>query len=248
MADIGLLVAFGGGLISFASPCVLPIVPGFLTLITGLDITSEEARRGRTRAILRDTGLFVLGFSVVFVLLGVTATSVGRALFRNQTLLGRVSGALVLAMALYLLGSLVVRSPRLYQERRFHPRLSKLGPYAAPVGGVAFGFGWTPCIGPVLTSVLAIAATAERVGEGALLLAVYSLGLAVPFFVTALAFNRLAGAFGWVRRHLQGITVAAGLSMAVFGVLLIFDQLTWVTSRFQALLQAAGLEELIFLG
>lgn len=248
MENVTLLVALGAGFVSFISPCVLPIVPGFLTLITGLDVTSDEARRGKMLRIIRDTGLFILGFSLVFILLGITATSIGSALFQNQTLLTRISGALVLGMALYLLGSLVAKSPWLYQERRFHPRLSRFGPFAAPVAGVAFGFGWTPCIGPVLTSVLAVAATADRVGEGAALLGMYSLGLGIPFLITALAFGRLAGAFTWVKQHIQGITAFAGVSMSLFGVLLIFDRLTWVTSQLQNLLTAVGLERLIFLG
>jgi cytochrome c-type biogenesis protein len=246
--SVSLAGAAAAGLISFASPCVLPIVPGFLSVITGLDITSADAREGRSLRIARDTGLFVAGFSVVFILLGLTATTIGSAIFRNQALLTRVSGLLVLAMAAYLLGSLVAKSPWLYQEKRFHPQLSRFGPFAAPVAGVAFGFGWTPCIGPILTSVLAVAATRGKAGEGAALLAAYSLGLGIPFLVAGLAFGRLAGLFGWVKHHVRGITVASASSLAVFGVLLVFDQLTWVTSQLQTVLRAVGLEELIFLG
>lgn len=246
--SVTLAGAAAAGLISFASPCVLPIVPGFLSVITGLDITSAESRKGRSLRIARDTGLFVAGFSAVFILLGLTATTIGSAIFRNQALLTRVSGLLVLAMAAYLLGSVVAKSPWLYQEKRFHPRLSRFGPFAAPVAGVAFGFGWTPCIGPILTSVLAVAATRGKAGEGAALLAAYSLGLGIPFLVAGLAFGRLAGLFGWVKRHVRGITVASASSLAVFGVLLVFDQLTWVTSQLQNVLRAVGLEELIFLG
>ena len=230
------------------SPCVLPIVPGFLSVITGLDITSADAREGSSLRMARDTAFFVAGFSVVFILLGLTATTIGSAIFRNQALLTRISGLLVLAMAAYLLGSVFAKSPWLYKEKRFHPRLSRFGPFAAPVAGVAFGFGWTPCIGPILTSVLAVAATRGRAGEGAALLAAYSLGLGIPFLITGLAFGRLAGLFGWVKRHLRVITVASASSLAVFGVLLVFNQLTWITSQLQTVLRAVGLEELIFLG
>lgn len=242
-----MFAAFGAGFISFASPCVLPIVPGYLTVITGLDITSD-ARDGQTARIIRDTSLFILGFSVVFVLLGIGATSIGSVIVDNQTLLVRVSGLMVLVMAFYLLGSLWANAPWLYQEKRFHPKLDRFGPFASPVAGVAFGLGWTPCIGPVLTSVLALAAVQDRAAEGALLLAVYSLGLGLPFLITGLLFGRLTSAFTFVKRHLRGITLASGVSLAAFGVLLVFNQLTWVTVQLQSGLRAIGLEELVLLG
>ncbi len=242
-----MLAAFGAGFISFVSPCVLPIVPGYLTVITGLDITSE-AREGQSLRIARDTGLFILGFSVVFVLLGIGATSVGSVIVDNQGLLVRISGFMVLAMALYLLGSLWANAPWLYQEKRFHPKLDRFGPFASPVAGVAFGLGWTPCIGPVLTSVLALAAVQDRAVEGALLLAVYSLGLGLPFLITGLLFGRLTGAFSFFKRRLRAITLVSGVSLALFGVLLVFNQLTWVTVQLQNGLRNVGLEELVFLG
>lgn len=127
-------------------------------------------------------------------------------MFRNQLLLTRVSGLLVLAMALFLLGSLIVRAPWLYQERRFHPDLSRFGPLAVPVAGVAFGFGWTPCIGPVLCSVLAVAAARGDTLRGATLLAAYSAGRGIPFLATGLAYSRLSAAFAFVKRHFTGIT------------------------------------------
>lgn len=226
---------------------MLPIVPGYLAVITGLDITSDE-RAGQTARIVRHTSLFVLGFGIVFVLLGVGATSVGGFFVENQEVLVRLSGLMVLAMAVYLLGSLWANAPWLYQEKRFHPRLDRFGGFASPVAGVAFGLGWTPCIGPVLTSVLAIAATQDRVQEGALLLAVYSLGLGLPFLLTGLLFGRLTTAFAWFKRHLRGITFVSGSSMAVFGFLLVFNRLTWITTQLQNGLRAVGLEELVFLG
>jgi cytochrome c-type biogenesis protein len=169
-----------GGLVSFLSPCVLPIVPAYLSVITGLEIGELQESRGHLARIARDTGLFIAWFSAVFILLGLSATSIGQALFDDQGLITRLSGLVVLAMALFVVGSLVLRSPGLYQERRLHPDLSRFGRLAAPVAGVAFGFGWTPCIGPVLTSILAIAATQQGLARGALLLAVYSAGLGVP--------------------------------------------------------------------
>jgi cytochrome c-type biogenesis protein len=246
--SVTLLAAFGGGLISFLSPCVLPIVPAYLSIITGLDVGDVEARRGNLVRIARDTGLFVAGFSAVFILLGLSATAIGSTLVDNQGIITRLSGLVVLAMALFLLGSLVVRAPWLYQERRFHPDLSRFGPLAAPVAGVAFGFGWTPCIGPVLTSILAIAATQGGVGRGGLLLAVYSAGLGIPFLAAGLAFGRVTGAFRRVKRHFTGITAASATSLAAFGVILALDRLVWVTTQLQQAFDAVGLGRLVELG
>ena len=247
--NVTVLAAFGGGLVSFLSPCVLPIVPGYLSVITGLDVA--EVRQGERRHLPRiawHTGLFIAGFSAVFVLLGLSATALGEVAFRNRSLITRISGLFVLAMALYVLGSLVLRAPGLYQERRFHPDLSRFGPFAAPVAGVAFGFGWTPCIGPVLSSVLALAASQHGAGRAAWLLGAYSAGLGVPFLVTGLAFGRLAGAFGFVERHSTAITALSASALAAFGILLAFDRLVWLTNRLQEGLNAIGLGALLKLG
>lgn len=243
------VAAFAGGLVSFLSPCVLPIVPGYLSVVTGLDAAEirDEPKRHLVR-IARDTSLFIAGFSAVFILLGLSATTVGRTLFRNHVVLTRVSGLVVLAMALFLAGSLVLRAPWLYQEKRFHPNPSRFGPLAAPVAGVAFGFGWTPCIGPVLASVLAVAGAQGQAWKGTGLLAVYSAGLGIPFLATGLALARLAGVFGWVKRHFTGLTLASSLSLAFFGVLLTLNRLTWVTSQLQEALRSVGLGRLVNLG
>ncbi len=242
-------IAFGGGLISFASPCVLPLVPGYLSVITGLDVSElEESKRSNALAVTRDTGLFVLGFGTVFVLLGVSATSIGSFVFEQQILLTRVSGALVLGMALFMLGSIHLQAPWLYQERRFHPRLGRYGRAAPTVAGAAFGFGWTPCIGPVLTSILAIAASSGRATSGASLLAVYTLGLGLPFLVTGLLMGRLTGSLRRVQGHLRAIVGTSAVLLAVFGVLLIFNQLIRVTTELQGLLRSIGLESVVELG
>ena len=137
--------------------------------------------------------MFVAGFTVVFVLLGITATTIGSAVFRDKELLLRISGALVIAMALFLAGSLVLKRPGLVPRGRFHPNLERFGPFAAPVAGAAFGFGWQPCLGPILASVSAVAASTGSAGQGAALLGVYSLGLGIPFLVVGLALGRLSG-------------------------------------------------------
>ncbi len=249
MSDVTLIAAFGAGLISFLSPCVLPIIPGYLSLVTGLEAGELEDRdRAATLRVVTTTGLFIAGFSTVFVLLGLGATQVGTVLLDNQRVLTQASGVLLLAMALFLIGSLYAQAPWLYQEARFHPELSRYGPFAAPVAGVAFGFGWTPCIGPVLTSVLALAATDGRAGRGALLLAVYSLGLGLPFLVSGLAFTRATAAIRMMRTHLRAVTWVSALSLAFFGALLTLDRLSWLTIQIQRLARTVGLDFLVELG
>ena len=249
MTDVGYIAAFGGGLVSFASPCVLPLVPGYLSMVTGLDVA--ELRAGERRhvgRIVRDTGLFIVGFSTVFVVLGLGASAFGGALFDNKVLLTRVSGLVVVAMALFLVGSLVLRAPWLYRELRFHPSPSRLGPFAAPLIGVAFGFGWTPCIGPVYASVLAVAGQSGRAARGATLLALYSLGLGAPFLVTGLALERLGGAMAWVKRHTTAITSVSAAMLGCFGVLLAMNRLSWVTSQTQDVFRSIGLGRLVTFG
>jgi cytochrome c-type biogenesis protein len=249
VGTVGYAAAFGGGLVSFLSPCVLPMVPAYLSLITGLNVSElAEGRRGRLAGVVRNTLLFVAGFSAVFIGLGLSATAVGRTLAHHHTLLTRLSGLVVLAMALFMAASLVLRSPWLGLEMRWNPDPPRFGPLAAPVAGVAFGFGWTPCIGPVLASVLALAATEHGTAAGGGLLAVYSAGLAVPFLTVGLLYGRLLGAIAWVRRHALAITLASALVMAGFGVLLTFDRLTWVTSQLQRLARDVGLGALVTSG
>jgi len=244
-----MVAAFGGGIVSFLSPCVLPMVPAYLSMVTGLDVAElREGERRHVGRIVRDTGLFILGFGSVFVVLGLGASAFGGALTRNQVLLTRVSGVVVVAMALFLVGSLVLKAPWLYQELRFHPSPSRLGPLAAPITGVAFGFGWTPCIGPVLASVLAVAGESGHAGEGAALLAAYSIGLGVPFLVTGLALGKVGGALAWVKRHTTQVTLASASLLGFFGVLLVLNRLTWVTTEMQTLFRDIGLGRLVTLG
>jgi cytochrome c-type biogenesis protein len=247
--DVSLLAAFTGGVVSFASPCVLPVIPAYVSVVTGLSATAvRDGGRSHLRRVLLTAGGFVLGFTAVFVLLGLSVTALGGALAANRALLTRVSGLVVLAMALFLGGSMVLRAPWLYQEKRWHPSLERFGPFAAPVAGVAFGFGWTPCIGPVLTSVLAVAATTGQAGQGGALLLAYSLGLAVPFLGAALALDRLTGAFAFVRRHFAGLTATSAALLGVFGVLLALNRMQTVTTVVQEGLSAVGLSGLLRLG
>ncbi|GAC1532229.1 MAG: cytochrome c biogenesis protein CcdA [Acidimicrobiales bacterium] len=249
MSDVGYIAAFGGGLISFVSPCVLPIVPAYLSMVTGLDVAELRAGdRTHSLRIVRDTGLFVAGFSTVFIALGLGASAFGGALFTHHVLLTRLTGLLVVAMALFLIGSLILRAPWLYRELRFHPSPSRLGPLAAPITGVAFGFGWTPCIGPVLGSVLGVAAESGRAAHGAALLSAYSLGLGIPFLITGLALGRLGGTLNWIKRHTTLTTGVSAAFLAFFGVLLTFNRLTSVTIETQHVFRAVGLGRLVSLG
>lgn len=249
MGDLTLIGAFLGGLVSFLSPCVLPVIPAYVSVVTGLGATSiQQGGRHHLWQVLKTSGGFILGFSTVFVLLGLSVTAVGRALFVNRALLTQVSGMVVLAMSLFLLGSLFLKAPWLYQEARWHPQLDRFGPLAAPIAGIAFGFGWTPCIGPILTSILAVASSSGDLLLGASMLIAYSTGLAVPFLAAALALDRVAGAFGFVKKHFFAITVTSAVVLALFGVLLAFNSMSLVTTYTQAFLESIGLGGLLGLG
>lgn len=243
------LAAFGGGVISFLSPCVLPIVPAYLSIVTGLDLAEIEAgARAQRRRIIFTTSMFIAGFGSVFVLLGVVASSAGQLLRDHQDLLTRISGTVLVTMSIYLIGSLYLRAPWLYREKRFHPELGRFGVAAPLVAGAAFGFGWSPCIGPVLGSILGIAATEDRVWAGATLLAVYTLGLGLPFLITGLALGRVSGALRWVKQHFPLLVGTSAAIMLVFGLLLMFDGLSRLTSEFQQALDGTPFEWLVELG
>jgi cytochrome c-type biogenesis protein len=247
--NLYILTAFGGGIISFLSPCVLPIVPGYLSLMSGLTIgeLGDPAPRA-LRRIAINTAAFVAGFTVVFVLLGLVTTAAGKTLFENQHTLTRVSGGLVLLMAAYLAGSQLITTPRLYQEFRFHPHLERFGPLATPIAGAAFGLGWTPCIGPVLGTVLNFAAQGRDLGRASVLLSAYSFGLGASFLLVGIAFARLTTPLAWVKRHARGITLASAGLLAVFGVILLADQLPQVTARLSDAMRSLGLTSLVTLG
>ena len=244
-----LVTAFLAGVISFLSPCVLPIVPAYLSIVTGLTVGEiQEADSAALRRVAVNTGLFVLGFTVVFVGLGLVTTGIGTTLFDNQETLTRIAGALVILMALYLAGSQILMTPRLYQEFRFHPHLERFGPVAAPIAGVAFGLGWTPCIGPVLGTVLTFAAQGRNVAWAGVLLATYSLGLGASFLTVGLLLGRLTTPLAWVKRHSRAITFVSAAVLFAFGVILLTDNLAWLTARLSDLLDAVGLRRLVEIG
>lgn len=244
-SPLGLLLAFGAGMLSFLSPCVLPLVPGYLSLMSGVGasaVVDGDTQAADRRALVRSTLLFVAGFTAVFVLLGAGASAVGRTLREHQLGLNQVAGVLVIAMGVFLAGLV---SPRLLQqERRFHVSPSRLGRWAPPAMGLAFAFGWTPCIGPVLGVVLTLAASEGTLGRGVLLLLCYSIGLGVPFVAAGLAFARLTGAFAWFKRHARVVNLVSGSLLAAFGVLLLTNKVTWLSTKLIEVMDAVGLDRL----
>lgn len=247
--DLYVLTAFGGGVISFLSPCVLPIVPAYLSFITGLTVGEiEDAPAPVLRRIAINTGMFILGFTVVFVIIGLSTTAISDALFENQNTLTRISGGFVLLMAAYLAGSQLLNTPRLYGEYRFHPHLERFGPAAAPIAGAAFGLGWTPCIGPILGTILTFAGQGRDLGRAVVLLTAYSLGLGVSFLAVGLLFGRLAAPLAWVKRNSRTLTFVSAGVLAFFGVVLLTDNLEWVTAQLNRGMEAIGLRFLVEIG
>jgi len=232
---MGLLVAFTAGLLSFLSPCVLPLIPSYATFITGMsldDLTS--ARRDVARRTVMVHGvLFVIGFSLVFMILGASATFLGSLLRVYSDWVGRVGGVLLIVFGLYLLG--VFRMPGAEREWRFQLANKPVGYLGTVLVGVAFGAGWTPCIGPVLGGILTLAATTDSVGQGIGLLGVYSLGLAVPFLLATLLLERFLTGFQRFRHYLPWVSRASGALLLVMGMLLVtgsFTILSGMLARF----------------
>lgn len=239
----GFLLAFAGGMVSFLSPCVLPLVPGYLSLMSGVSATELSSARGTdTRRLLRSTLLFVAGFTMVFTALFAGASAVGQLLLRHQLGLNQLAGVLVITMGLFLAG--VIAPGFLQRERRLHVLPDRLGVFAPPIMGMAFAFGWTPCIGPILSVVLATAATQETLGRGVGLLVAYSLGLGVPFVAAGVAFGRLTGVFGWVKGHFRLLNVVSGTFLVLFGVMLLTNKLALISASLIRLMEAAGLDRL----
>ena len=238
--DPGVAFAFLAGLASFVTPCVLPLVPGYLSLVSGVRVAEFQAGGTvDTGRVLRSTLLFVAGFTLVFVALGATASALGSLLTDYRQVLDRAAGIVVIVMGLLLAG--VVSPPLLLAERRFHVPVSRLGAVAPPLMGMAFALGWTPCIGPILGAVLTQAETEATLGRGVTLLFAYSLGLGVPFVYTGLAFGRMTSVFSWARRHARAINVVSGLALMIFGVLLLTDNVTWLSLRLIDLFDALHL-------
>jgi cytochrome c-type biogenesis protein len=220
-AALGVSVAFAAGLLSFLSPCVLPLVPSYIGFLTGMALPAVGRQR---RGALMHALLFVLGFSLVFIALGATATALGRSLNYHQIWVQRIGGALVILFGLFCLG--VVTPGSLAREHRFHLSQKPIGYLGSALVGMAFAAGWTPCIGPVLGGILGLAATSADVTEGMILLAAYSAGLGVPFLIAAAATDWFIGWFQRFRRFLPWVMRASGLLLVGVGILLVTGEFT----------------------
>jgi cytochrome c-type biogenesis protein len=243
--NVSLLAAFGAGLLSFISPCVLPLVPGYLSYISGLSLDEMRGTPvvagGGTVAVARPISArrqvvvaslaFIVGFSLVFVALGAAASAIGQFLAQRQEIFNRIAGAVIVLFGLHTMG--VLRIEWLYQEKRVQTSRQPAGVFGAGLVGVAFAFGWTPCIGPILAGILALAGAQETVSQGVRMLAVYSLGLGVPFLATALMIDRFFGAMGRIRRHYHTIELVSGALLVIIGLLIFTNKFTiiakWLT-------------------
>jgi cytochrome c-type biogenesis protein len=213
----GFVLAFWAGLVSFLSPCTLPLLPGYLAYISGLGMEEVQAREN-TGTVVGAAALFVLGFSLVFVAIGATASYIGSMVHGYLPALERIAGVFIILMALVLIG--LVQVPALYRDWRFQVSRD-LGIWSAVPVGMAFAFGWAPCIGPVLGSIYALAMSEASVQRGALLLFVYALGLGIPFLVVALFAERAFESLGWFKRHFRAINLTGAGILLVMGVFLV---------------------------
>ena len=236
LSGVGLLTAFAAGSVSFLSPCVLPLVPGYVSYVAGHRLAAVDGTvvSGTRLAAVRLSVFFVLGFSTVFVILGAGATSLGQLLLAYRYEANLVGGAIVILLGLFMMG--LAKLPWLQRELRLHPELMGGGPGAAYVIGVAFGFGWTPCIGPILGAILTASAVSATVSQGVLLLSLYSLGLGLPFIAAAAFTDGLLARLRVLGRVGRSLQLAAGAMVALMGVAMMTGQLTrlsyWLLEAF----------------
>ncbi len=237
-AGVGILAALAAGIVSFLSPCVLPLVPGYLSAVSG--VSASELESAGWRRVLGPSLLFVASFSAIFIAMGLTATALGSFLDDNQELLTKISGALIVLMGLLFVSSLFIT--RLNQEWHVNALLDRAGKGGPIVAGAAFAIAWTPCIGPTLGAILGAASLSGSASHGAFLLAVYSAGLAIPFILTAVAFSQMTTAFAVVKRHYQAIVVVGGLILIAMGVLIFTGELSQLNIKAINWMEELGLD------
>src|SRR5262245_13370842 len=236
MDNVSVVYAFAAGLVSFLSPCVLPLVPGYISIISGSSLDQLKTREKDSalfRTVLLNSLMFIIGFSITFILLGATATWVGRLLLSHQRLFSRLAGLILIVFGIHLTG--LVKINALYRDKRFHNVEKPRGLLGALVLGLAFAFGWTPCIGPILASIMTIAGTRETVSEGMFLLAIYSAGLGIPFLLTSVALNKFLSFYGRFKRHFHAVEVLSGGLVIAVGVLILTGSLTRLAGWFSFL-------------
>lgn len=223
------IAAFVAGLISFLSPCVLPLVPGYVSLISGAGVEELKSQEGQLlRKLMLNSAAFILGFSVVFITLGALSTEVGQFLAMYKSKLSIAAGVVIVLFGLHLTGIFKIKA--LYTDARLHSVKGGSTPWGAFVIGFAFAFGWTPCVGPILAVILTFAAAQESVLKGIILLAVYSLGLAVPFLLTSLGIERFLKFYSRFRSHMHALEVASGVLLIALGGLLVFGRFTLLSN------------------
>jgi cytochrome c-type biogenesis protein len=223
------IAAFLAGLVSFLSPCVLPLVPGYVSLISGVGVEQLKTQESQLlRKVMLNSIAFILGFSVVFITLGAVATEVSQMLSRYRSILAQVAGVVIIVFGLHLTGVFKIKA--LYTDARLHSVKGSSTPWGAFVIGFAFAFGWTPCVGPVLTVILTFAAAQDSIAKGIMLLAIYSTGLAVPFLLTALLLERFLKFYSRFRAHMHAIEVTSGALLIALGVLLVIGRFTIISN------------------
>lgn len=222
--EISALIAFTAGLLSFISPCVLPLVPSYITYVTGASFKELAGARGKARlgwATMIHSLLFIMGFSAVFILMGASASYLGQVLVEYQSWIMKVGGVLIIVLGIHFTG--IINIPFLQMEKRFELRKKPLGYLGSFLVGVVFAAGWTPCIGPILSTILIYASTSKNYMTGVYLLTVYSLGLGIPFFLSSLAFNAFLSAFDKIKRYMRWVTLISGIFLMIIGILFLTD-------------------------
>jgi cytochrome c-type biogenesis protein len=228
-------IAFIAGLISFLSPCVLPLVPGYISIVSGSSLEQLKAQKETSllRTVLTNSITFIIGFSITFIVLGASATWLGQVLVSWRQLLDKIAGLVLIVFGVHVLG--IVKINALYQDKRFHGVEKPRGAVGALFLGLAFAFGWTPCLGPILAGILAIASTKQTVTEGMLLLGVYSAGLGIPFLITSLALNKFLSFYGRFKKHFHAVEMVSGALVIAVGVMMVTGSLTRIASWFSFL-------------
>jgi cytochrome c-type biogenesis protein len=227
-ASLGILIAFGAGILSFLSPCVLPLVPSYVSFITGMNL--EDLQHSR-RTTLVHAVLFVVGFTMIFLALGAGATVFGQLMLRYRDVIAKAGGVLIIVFGLYLVG--VFNLGFLMKDTRLHLATKPLGYFGTLIVGIAFGAGWSPCIGPILGAILTLAANEADLGRGLGLLLAYSMGLAVPFMAAALMVDRFLALFAKVRRHMVWVNRVAGTMLVFIGALMVTNRFTILANWLQ---------------
>src|SRR5262245_32792983 len=236
MDNVSVFTAFIAGLVYFLSPCVLPLVPGYISIVSGSSLDQLKARSKEAslfRTVLLNSVMFIIGFSITFILLGASATWIGQVLVSRMRLLGQLAGLILIVFGIHLMG--IFKINFLYKDKRFHNVEKPRGLFGALVLGLAFAFGWTPCIGPILAGILTLASTKQTVSQGMFLLSIYSAGLGIPFLLTSLALNKFLTFYSRFKKHFHAVEVVSGALVIAVGVLILTGSLTRLATWFSFL-------------